>query len=133
MSPRPFGLVIIMVNCLLIDRNEASRTLVSGMLAELGIACTKKETWSDDRPLPGNRFDFIMIGNPGAADYRHVPTTSRHAIQPQVFFYFSSHPDVDVISKLIVRGVADVLVMPFDRDILGFKLTQAGVRLQRAA
>jgi hypothetical protein len=122
-----------MVNCLLIDRNEASRTQVGGMLAELGIGCTKKDAWNEDRPLPGNRFDFVIIGNPGPADYRHVPANSRHAMQPQVFFYFSGHPDVDVISKLIVRGVADVLVMPFDRDILGFKLAQAGVRLQRAA
>jgi DNA-binding NtrC family response regulator len=133
MSPRTIELVIIMVNCLLIDRNETSRTQVSGMLAELGIACTRKDAWSEYRPLPGNRFDFVIIGNPVPADYRHVPTASRHAMQPQMFFYFSGHPDVDVISKLIVRGVADVLVMPFDRDILGFKLAQAGVRLLRAA
>ncbi len=122
-----------MVNCLLIDSHEASRNLVGTMLAELGIASSKREAWSDDRPLPGNRFDFILIGNPGPDDYRHVPAASRHVAHAQVFFYFSSHPIVDVISKLIVHGVADVLVMPFDSDILGLKLAQAGVILRRAA
>jgi DNA-binding NtrC family response regulator len=122
-----------MVSCLLIDRNEFTRHLVSQMLAELGIVCSQADSWSFGRQFTRNRYDIVIVGNPEGDDYDHVPASARHRQQHLVFYYFAQHPDVDVISRLIVHGVADVLVMPFDSQILGFKLVQAGVHLRNAA
>jgi DNA-binding NtrC family response regulator len=122
-----------MISCLLIDRNETTRHLVGQMLAELGVACSQVESYPAGRQFPRNRFDIVIVGNPEGDDYDHVPNSARHRQQHQVFYYFAQHPNVDVISRLIVHGVADVLVMPFDSQILGFKLSQAGIHLHHAA
>ncbi len=131
-APR-IKLVIAMISCLLIDRNETTRNLVGGMLSDLGITCSQHQSWEAGKPIPRNRFDIVLVGNPEGDDYAHVPATIRHRPQHQIFYYFAQHPDVDVISRLIVHGVADVLVMPFDSQILGFKLSQAGIQLRSAA
>jgi hypothetical protein len=119
-----------MVNCLLIDKKDATRNVVASMLSDLGIQCQAHDLWPPSKPLPRNRFDLILIGNAAGDDLAHLYSKNR---QPLVFHYFASHPDIDVIGKLIVHGVADILVMPFDSHILGFKLTQAGLRIRQAA
>jgi DNA-binding NtrC family response regulator len=122
-----------MINCLLIDHNETTRALVTQMLQELGLSCTSVTVWPPGKVIPRNRFDVVLIGNPTGEDYRFIPGSAKGPWRHEVFFYYAQHPDIDVISQLIVNGVADVLVMPFDRKLLAFKLAQTGIRLQSSA
>jgi len=47
--------------------------------------------------------------------------------RPPVVFLYAETPDTDVIGQSIIEGAADVLMTPLDRDILEFKLRQAGI------
>ena len=42
-------------------------------------------------------------------------------------FLFAETPDTDMFGQSILEGAADVLMMPLDRDLLHFKLRQAGI------
>ncbi len=47
--------------------------------------------------------------------------------KPPVVFLYAEHADTELFGQTILEGAADVLMMPFDRDLLQFKLKQAGV------
>ena len=47
--------------------------------------------------------------------------------KPPVVFLYAEHADTDMFGQTILEGAADVLMMPFDLDLLRFKLRQAGV------
>ena len=44
-----------------------------------------------------------------------------------VVFLYAETADTELIGQSILQGAADVLMKPFDRDILQFKLRQAGI------
>jgi len=44
-----------------------------------------------------------------------------------VVFLYANTPDTDVIGQSILQGAADVLMQPIDRELLRFKLQQAGL------
>jgi DNA-binding NtrC family response regulator len=121
-----------MINCLLIDRDSAVRSRVKDMLIELGITCHDCEGWPAAKIIPRNQYALVIVGNPGPEEYKFIPGV-RGPWRHTVLFYFSTHPDVDVIGQFICNGVSDVLVLPFDSKILGFKLAQCGIALHSDA
>jgi DNA-binding response OmpR family regulator len=52
---------------------------------------------------------------------------------PPVLFFYSKSPDMSVIGETILNGAAEFLMLPFDRELLGFKLRQAGILPSKAA
>ena len=49
--------------------------------------------------------------------------------KPPVVFLYADTPDTEMFGQSILEGAADVLMMPFDRDLLHFKLRQAGIEV----
>jgi hypothetical protein len=47
--------------------------------------------------------------------------------KPPVVFLYAETPDTEMFGQSILEGAADVLMMPLDRDLLRFKLRQAGI------
>ncbi len=122
-----------MISCLLIDKDEKQRSRIRDMLVRLGVKCSEHSNWPQSRPLPRNRYDLVMIGNPAREDYALANTSPANGLRHKTLFYFDSHPNVDVISELIVKGATDILVVPFDLRLLEFKLVQSGFRLHSVA
>ena len=54
------------------------------------------------------------------------PVTARGGRKPVVILY-AEKPDMEMIGQSILQGAADVIIKPFDSEILHFKLKQAGV------
>jgi two-component system, chemotaxis family, chemotaxis protein CheY len=117
-----------MVSCLLIDNNPAEREKVASLLAEIGVQCAPALPRDAEFATLSSRPDFVFA----AADELDLEwldqLKGRHAATPVVIVY-SGTPDVEAIGRSIALGVNDFLLKPFDRDLLKFKLLQAGVQL----
>ena len=57
---------------------------------------------------------------------RLVRYQGRSRRRPVVILY-ADKPNMESVGETIIEGAADFLVKPFDRDLLLFKLEQAGV------
>lgn len=117
-----------MVSCLLIDKNPAEREKVASLLAEIGVQCAPMLPRYVEFASLAEKPDFVFA----AADELDLEwldmIKGRHAAWPVVIVY-SGTPDVEAIGRSIAHGVNDFLLKPFDRDLLKFKLLQAGVQL----
>lgn len=120
-----------MTRCLLIDEDGKGRRYLEQMLSGLGLE-TALSAGADDalRYCNDNAPDVVMV----SADNRSVqPSDLVKRLQfasngkPPVVFLYSAHADTEVIGQSILEGAADVLMMPFDCEILRFKLKQAGL------
>jgi len=123
--------LVTMTKCLLIDDDSAQRGRLEQLLAALGV---------DTARLPGggdavqfcndNNPEVVMLSaeNSGGEPRDLVKRLRRGTgSRPPVVFLYAATPDTDLIGQTILEGAADVLMMPFDRDLLQFKLKQAGV------
>jgi AmiR/NasT family two-component response regulator len=115
-----------MATCLLIDRDDVSRAQVRSMLAAIGVRCAEHAEWPERVPVPYARYDLVFFGNCNEAESRIAQSIRQKSGKPSVFCYFTEHPSIDVVSRLVVNGAADILVMPFDEKLLMFKLAQCG-------
>jgi DNA-binding NtrC family response regulator len=122
-----------MASCLLIDRDAASRGQIRELLSELGLRCAEHEDWPATLAFPHNRYDFVFFGNPDPEACAALLKTHHGSSRQIVFCYFADHPNVDVISSLVVAGASDVIMLPADRALLALKLSQAGLRTLRDA
>ena len=120
-----------MAQCLLIDENEAERQRLSRLLTGLGIDTA--ETGVAEEAVAfcnDNSPDVVMMaaGIPGRMpkDFVKRMRRARHGKAPVVIVY-ADRPDTEMIGRSILEGAADVIMKPFDRDLLQFKLKQAGV------
>ena len=72
----------------------------------------------------------VMLAAVGAdlrpKDFVRLLRRNVNGKNPVVFLYADT-PDTEMIGQSILQGAADVLMQPFDRDLLQFKLRQAGV------
>jgi DNA-binding NtrC family response regulator len=115
-----------MATCLLIDSDDASRSSMRDLLSRIGVRCVEHASWPEKVPVPFARYDLVFFGNCEEASSKLALSIHlRHPQQP-VFCYFKDIPDIDVVSRLVVNGAADVLVMPVDEKLLSFKLSQSG-------
>jgi DNA-binding response OmpR family regulator len=125
-----------MVSCLLIEHDDAQRRQLAEMLATLGMECTgvaradeglaacralRPDVVIMEANAPQNLRPFLRLTNAGGPRQR-----------PVILFY-SKTADMSVIGETILSGAAEFLMLPFDRDLLRFKLRQAGVLPAKAA
>lgn len=120
-----------MTSCLLVDGNPAERQRVFQLLNGLGVETAQRE--GKDEALKycnDNSPDVVMM----AAGTQDSPLSEfvarlRRGIggkKPVVILY-AEKPDMEMIGQSILQGAADVIMKPFDSDILQFKLRQAGL------
>jgi two-component system, chemotaxis family, chemotaxis protein CheY len=120
-----------MTKCLLIDEDNKGRRCLEQMLSGLGVE-TSLMTGADDalRYCNDNAPDVVMLSadTRGVAPKELVKRLRFNAQgKPPVVFLYAEHADTDMFGQTILEGAADVLMMPFDLDLLRFKLRQAGV------
>lgn len=120
-----------MTMCLLIDEDGRGRQYLEQMLSGLGLQ-TSLTTGADDavRFCNDNSPDVVMVSAraSGGAPKEFVKRLRLNARgKPPVVFLFADTPDTEMFGQTILEGAADVLMMPFDRDLLHFKLRQAGI------
>ena len=120
-----------MINCLLIDKNPTERHRLSQILLGLGVNCSEREGAEDGLKFcQDQKPDVVMMEATTAAATRDflrlVGHSGRRSRRPVVIFY-ADLPDVDTMAETIMDGASDFLMKPFDRDLLQFKLQQAGV------
>jgi two-component system, chemotaxis family, chemotaxis protein CheY len=120
-----------MTKCLLIDEDGKGRRSLHQMLSGLGLE-TSLSAGVDDalRICNDNAPDLVMLSaqTPGVAPREMVKRLQLNARgKPPVVFLYAERPDTDMFGQTILEGAADVLMMPLDRDLLQFKLQQAGI------
>lgn len=120
-----------MTKCLLIDEGSTGRRHLEQMLSGLGME-TSLSAGADDalKFCNDNSPDVVMVsaGTRGVAPRDLVKRLRYNARgKPPVVFLYAEKADTEMFGQTILEGAADVLMMPFDRDLLHFKLRQAGV------
>jgi len=119
------------VQGLLIEKDTSERNRIAGLLLSLGLDCdTVGEVPDGAEGLPFESPGFVIVKASKIADAQNMLQRLNHgkpvATTPIVICYTDS-PRVDEIAACILAGAADVLVNPFNRDVLRFKLEQAGL------
>jgi PleD family two-component response regulator len=120
-----------MTSCLLIDENGRSRQHLEKMLAGLGLRTfLTSGTEEAVRFCNDNSPEVVMVsamaGGGMTRDFvKRLRLSGRG--RPPVVFLYAEKPDTTMFGQTILEGAADVLMLPFDRDLLHFKLRQAGV------
>jgi two-component system, chemotaxis family, chemotaxis protein CheY len=122
---------LVMINCLLIEKNPVERQRLSNLLAGLGLSCSEREGAEEGIKYCHDRRPDVVVMEvhtaKAAKDFmRLVGYQGRSAHKPVVILYADA-PDVETMASGIMDGAADFLMKPFDRDLLQFKLQQAGV------
>lgn len=120
-----------MTRCLLIDDDSSESARLQQLLGGLGVD-TAQASKSEDalRYCNDNAPDMVMLAASGSGgrpkDFVRKLRRNSSGKKPVVFLYADT-PDTELIGQSILQGAADVLMTPFDRDILQFKLRQAGI------
>jgi DNA-binding NtrC family response regulator len=122
-----------MTRCLLIDEDSRGRQYLEQMLSGLGLE-TSLTAGTDDalRFCNDNSPDIVMVSTraSGGAPKEFVKRLRLSGRgKPPVVFLYADTPDTEMFGQSILEGAADVLMMPFDRDLLHFKLRQAGIEV----
>lgn len=123
--------IAVMTRCLLIDDDGAERQRLQSMLAGLGFETAQTGGTEDAlKYCNDNAPDVVMLAAVSAAsrpkDFVRRLRRKVHGKAPIVILY-ADRPDTEMIGQSILQGAADVIMKPFDRDLLEFKLKQAGV------
>lgn len=120
-----------MTKCLLIDEDGRGRQYLAQMLSGLGLETTlTARTDEAVRFCNDNGPDVVMLSAQarGVAPREFVKRLRLSGRgKPPVVFLYTDTPDAEMFGQTILEGAADVLMMPLDRDLLHFKLKQAGL------
>jgi two-component system, chemotaxis family, chemotaxis protein CheY len=120
-----------MVECLLIDRDANERKRVSQLLGDLGLKAAERSAAIEGLKYCNDNFTDVVVmatsaGGMAASDFiRQVRKSPRG--KKTVVILYSARPNAEEISQSILEGAADFIMQPFDRELLQFKLHQAGV------
>lgn len=118
-----------MTECLLVDADVKDRRELSDVLAGYGFDLIESD--NADSALKACRAKtpdvIIMADRIGMASSDFVKRARRagRGKKPAILLYAAS-PDTQEIGRVILEGLAECLVAPFDRDLLEFKLKQIG-------
>ena len=119
-----------MTQCLLIDEDQSERKALSGYFGDLGFDLS--EAANADQGLSQCRAgapDVVVVTDrigAGSPDYvRRLQRAGKG--KPPVVIIYSSNPDTEAIGRMIMDGAAEVIVKPFSKDLLSFKLKQVGL------
>jgi two-component system, chemotaxis family, chemotaxis protein CheY len=126
-----------MVTCLLIDENQAERARIAGLLDQLAIGTTElSDVDAGVHFCNANRPDVVLLeatALPRAEAFlRLTRSQSRQTGRPVVILY-ASKTNMANMGQSILAGASEFLMVPFDLELLRFKLTQSGVLVARAA
>lgn len=125
------GTIENMTRCLLIDEDGRSRQHLEKMLAGLGLRTFLSDgTEEAVRFCNDNTPDVVMLSAmAGGGVARELVKRLRLSGRgrPPVVFLYAETPDTAMFGQTILEGAADVLMLPLDRDLLHFKLRQAGL------
>ena len=128
---RLIGTLKLMVDCLLIESNPAKRERLALLLAELGFDCAQREK-AEEAILYCHQQAPAMVmmeasAHPSTSEFLKKIRVQRQGSKQPIIILYSDSPDVDAVVQSIHDGAAEFLARPFDRDLLKFKLEQAGV------
>jgi two-component system, chemotaxis family, chemotaxis protein CheY len=120
-----------MVNCLLIDKDPEERQRLMQILSGFGLNCDELSCAEEGLRFCHERRPEVVVMEASAVSetkdfLRLVQYRGRASRRPIVILYANS-PDMEAMGETIMEGAADFLMLPFDRDLLRFKLEQAGV------
>jgi two-component system, chemotaxis family, chemotaxis protein CheY len=126
-----------MVSCLLIDNTPIERDRISGLLDQLGVVSHQlSDIEAAIRFCHDNKPDVVMLdvsALPHANEFlRLVRYQNRNTGRPVVILY-ASDASMAQMGDSILNGASEFMMVPFDLDLLRFKLTQSGVLLAAAA
>jgi two-component system, chemotaxis family, chemotaxis protein CheY len=128
MTPKGY---VDMTKCLLIDGDSKGRRYLELMLSGLGLETSLSAGADDALQFCNDNAPEVVMLSAGARGVvpRDLVKRLRYNAQgkPPVVFLYAEHADTEMFGQTILEGAADVLMMPFDRDLLQFKLQQAGV------
>jgi two-component system, chemotaxis family, chemotaxis protein CheY len=118
--------VTIMVNCMLIESKAPERQALAGLLESFGLECSEHaEPAAALRSLDEQLPDLVVMEQTETtSDFLRLISLQHR--KPVVIVY-GDHADFDATGRAILDGASEVLVKPFDRDLLKFKLAQSGV------
>jgi two-component system chemotaxis response regulator CheY len=123
--------IVDMAQCLLIDEDAAERQRLSRLLTGLGIDTAERAVAEEGFAFCNDKApDMVMMaaGAPGRMPKDFVKRMRRaKGGKAPVVIVYADRPDTEMIDRSILEGAADVIMKPFDRDLLQFKLRQAGV------
>ena len=119
-----------MTRCLLIDEDNRGRQNLHEMLSGLGLE-TALTAGTDEavRFCNDNAPDFVMLSTRarGVAPKELVKRLRLSGKgKPPVVDLYAETADTEMFGQTILEGAADVLMMPFDRDLLNSLLDLAG-------
>jgi PleD family two-component response regulator len=122
-----------MVQCLLINRDPGERARLAQLLSGLGLTLTERALAGEGVAVCNdNTPDVVLMQAEGqdmeAQDFVRRVRRSPRAKKPVVIL-FSGAADTEVIGQSILSGAADFIMLPLDRDLLAFKLRQAGIKV----
>lgn len=130
-SPAELEGILDVTKCLLIDGDSAQRRRLEQLLSALGLDTALLAAPDDAvRYCNDNSPDVVMVSaETSGVQPRDIVKRLRRSAhgKPPVVFLYADTPDTGMIGLSILEGAADVLMTPFDRDILQFKLKQAGI------
>jgi two-component system, chemotaxis family, chemotaxis protein CheY len=120
-----------MVNCLLIDKNPVERQRLQQILDAAGFHCDERAGAEEGIRFCQESSPDVVVMEASAVKatkefLRLVRYQGRASRRPVVILY-ADKPNMEAVGETIIDGAADFLVKPFDRDLLLFKLEQAGV------
>lgn len=123
--------IVDMTRCLLIDEDSKESRTMQRLLDALGLDTVQAaQTEEALRYCNDNGPDVVMLAASGCGqrpkDFVRRLRRDVNGKKPVVFLYAET-ADTEMIGQSILQGAADVLMQPFDRDILQFKLKQAGI------
>lgn len=125
------GTLKLMVDCLLIESNSAERERLAVLLAELGFDCAQREKAEDAILYCHQKAPAVVMmeasTHPSTFEFLNKIRVQRQGSRQPVIILYADSPDVDAVVRSIHDGAAEFLTRPFDRDLLKFKLEQAGV------
>ncbi|MEO6607809.1 MAG: hypothetical protein ABIN69_05010 [Aestuariivirga sp.] len=118
-----------MVECLLIESNEAERKRLVVLMADLGFACAERAVTEEAILYCRQQTPAVVMmeasASPSTCEFLRSISQRPHGAKPIIILYADS-PEVENVVQSIHEGAAEFLARPFDRDLLKFKLEQAG-------
>ena len=120
-----------MVNCLLIDKNPLERQVLAQILNSLGLSCEERDGAEQGVVFcHESKPDVVVMeatGLAAAKEFLRLVKLQGHSSRKPVVIFYANKLNLESIGETIIDGAADFIAKPFDRDLLQFKLEQAGV------
>jgi two-component system, chemotaxis family, chemotaxis protein CheY len=120
-----------MARCLLIDQDAQERARLGSLFSSLGYDCVEKKAADEGLSYCNaeNPDVVVMVASRQQAsrDFLRLARNKNSESGRPIVFVYAEKASTDTIGESIIEGAADFLMKPFDRDILRFKLAQAGL------